>query len=429
MQLGKTLFRAAETSPAIGWRSTAPTARPGAAIAISVDPTRMEPFPIVIVGSGPAGSGTALALHRLDPALAGDVLILDKARHPRPKVCAGGLIPAGRRWLADHDVAFDVPHVTVHRALVTTPATTVSHDDRDLCDIVRRAEFDAALVTACRERGIAVREGEDVVDLVRDGDGVRVETTRGTYHTPLVIGADGSGSLVRRRLVDAEKTAMARAVMTDVPLRDLRWRGFDEQRYDFDFRILRGGLRGYLWAFPCLIDGEPHANIGAYSLTPVGAALDAALSDYLRSFTAVEPRRCAFPIHWYRPGARLAAPHAWLVGDAAGVDPLMGEGISLALEYGSAAAATAVQAVRGRDYAGLAYQRAVEGSWLGSKLRRLHLATRLFYGPTSRLCFALAEHSRRVRALGLRWYNGVDGWDQRSGWEAVRALATNRLGA
>jgi len=317
----------------------------------------------------------------------------------------------------------------VHRALVTTAAAAVTHDDRDLCDVIRRAEFDAALVAACRERGIAVREAEDVVDAVRDGSGVRLETASGTYHARLVIGADGSGSLVRRRLVDAAKTSIARAVMTDVPLRALRWRGFAEQRYDFDFRILRGGLRGYLWAFPCLIDGEPHANIGAYSLTPVGAALDAALSDYLREFTTATPRRCAFPIHWYRPGARLAAPHAWLVGDAAGVDPLMGEGISLALEYGSFAAAAAARAVRSGDYATTAYQRDVEGSWLGTKLRRLHLATRLFYGPTSRLCFALAEHSRRVRALGLRWYNGVDGWDQRSGWDALRALATNRVGA
>lgn len=389
----------------------------------------MERFPIIIVGGGPAGTATALALHRNDPALARDVMILEKARHPRPKVCAGGVIPAARRWLAEHDLSLSVPHVTVHRALVTTPRTAVTHDDRDLCDVVRRAEFDASLMTACRERGIIVREDEDVIDAVRDGDGVRIDTGRATYRARLVIGADGSGSLVRRRFVDATKANIARAVMADVPLSALRWAGFAEQRYDFDFRILRRGLRGYLWAFPCLIDGVPHANIGAYSVTPVGAALDDALGDYLREFTDVVPRRAAFPIHWYRPGARLAAPHAWLVGDAAGVDPLMGEGISLALEYGSIAAAAATQAMRTGDCTGAAYQRAVDSSWLGTKLRRLHLATRLFYGPTGRAWFALAERSRRVRALGLRWYNGVDGWDQRSGWDALRALATNRFGA
>jgi len=391
--------------------------------------TRMERFPIIIVGSGPAGAATALALHRLDPALAADVLLLDKARHPRPKVCAGGLIPAGTRWLAEHDLALDVPHVTVHRALVTTPTTTVRHDDRDLCAVVRRAEFDAALVDACRARGIMLREDEHVVDAVRTDDGIRLETNRGSYAARLVIGADGSGSVIRRRLVDPGKQHIARAIMADVPVGALCWSGFAEQRYDFDFHLLRRGLRGYLWAFPCLIDGVPHANIGAYSLTPIGSQLDDAFAAYLGTFTDAVPRRAAFPIHWYRPRARLAAPHAWLVGDAAGVDPLMGEGISLAFEYGTIAAATAVEAVSGGDCSGIAYQRAVERSSLGTKLRRLHLATRLFYGRPWRACFAIAEYSRRVRALGLRWYNGVDEWDRRSGWEALAALATNRVGA
>ncbi len=387
----------------------------------------MERRSIIIVGAGPAGTATALALHRADPTLAGEVLLLEKARHPRPKVCAGGLIPAGRRWLAEHDVPFDVPHVTVHRAAVTTPSATVSHEDRDLCDVVRRAEFDAALVAACRTRGITVREEADVLGAVRDGDGVHLETAAGSYHARLVIGADGSGSLIRRRLVDASRAANARAVMADVPIDATRWAGFAERRYDFDFRIVRHGLPGYLWAFPCLIDGTPHANIGAYSVTPLGAPLDAALTDYLRELTDAVPRRCAFPIHWYRPGARIAAPHAWLVGDAAGVDPLMGEGISLALEYGSHAAALAVEAVRRDDYSGSGYQQAIERSWLGTKLRRLHLATRLFYSRSWPAWFALAQRSRRVRALGLRWYNGVDGWDQRSGWEALGALLANRV--
>lgn len=387
----------------------------------------MERLPLIIVGSGPAGAATALALHRRDPALARDLLVLEKGRHPRPKVCAGGLIPAARHWLVEHDIAFTVPHVTVHRALITTPTTAIQHDDRDLCNVVRRPEFDASLVAACRERGITVREEEDVVDVARDGEGVRVRTTRGTYRTPLIIGADGSGSVIRRRLVDAGKATIARAVMADVPVRELRWSGFREQRYDFDFRILRRGLRGYLWAFPCLIDGTPHANIGAYSLTPVGAPLDEALTDYLREHTDAVPRRSAFPIHWYQRGTCLGAPHAWLVGDAAGVDPLMGEGISLALEYGTLAAAAIVRAVRSGDFSADAYRCAVEGSWLGAKLRRLHLAARLAYGPTWRIWFTVAERSRRVRALGLHWYNGVDGWDQRSGWDALRALATNRV--
>ncbi|MEO8605908.1 MAG: FAD-dependent monooxygenase, partial [bacterium] len=389
----------------------------------------MEQRPLVIVGSGPAGAATALALHKLDPDLARDVVLLEKGRHPRPKVCAGGLIPAGKRWMEEHDIPLTVPHVTVHRAQVATPRRKLAHDDRNLCYVIRRNELDAALVDACRARGIAVHEDEAVEGLERHAGGVRVTTATATYDTPLVVGADGAGSVVRRRLVSDSRDAIARAVMTDVPAAATRWDGNRQARYDFDFRMLRDGLRGYLWAFPCIIDGVPHVNIGAYALAPAGAALDDALSAYLRELGAGSPKRVAFPIHWYRPGAQVAAERAWLVGDAAGVDPLMGEGISLAMEYGDIAAAAIVAARRSGACSAAAYQRALERSWLGAKLRRLHLATRLFYGPTSRLCFGLAERSRRLRAVGLRWYNGVDGWDRRSGWSAVAAVLTNRVGA
>lgn len=390
----------------------------------------MERRPVIIVGSGPAGTATAIALHRRDPSLARDVLILEKARHPRPKVCAGGLIPAGRHWMEEHDIPLRVPHVTVHRAQVTTPARTIGHDDTNLCYVIRRNELDALLADAARERGVEIREQEDVQSLERDGDGIRVVGRNETWHAPLVIGADGAGSLVRRSLVDGARTRIARAVMTDVPIAAMRWDGFRSDRYDFDFRILRQGLRGYLWAFPCMIDGVPHANVGAYAVTPSGAPLDAALTAYLAELGVSGSRRVAFPIHWYEPGARIGTDGAWLVGDAAGVDPLMGEGISLAMEYGDLAAAAIVDAVRRRDPAAAPYQRAFEASWLGAKLRRLHFTTRFFYGPaTRRLAFGLAEHSRRLRALGLRWYNGVDGWDRRSGWQALMAVLTNRVTA
>src|SRR5688572_30867391 len=46
---------------------------------------------ILIIGGGPAGLSTALHLQRMDPLLGSRVLILEKARYPRPKLCAGGL--------------------------------------------------------------------------------------------------------------------------------------------------------------------------------------------------------------------------------------------------------------------------------------------------------------------------------------------------
>ena len=51
----------------------------------------MRQVDLLIIGSGPAGCSTALHLARLDPALARRTVILEKAEHPRHKLCGGGL--------------------------------------------------------------------------------------------------------------------------------------------------------------------------------------------------------------------------------------------------------------------------------------------------------------------------------------------------
>jgi flavin-dependent dehydrogenase len=130
----------------------------------------------------------------------------------------------------------------------------------------------------------------------------------------------------------------------------------------------------------------------------------------------------AFPIQTYAADTPLAAPNALLAGDAAGCDPLMGEGISFALEYGILAADAIAAAHASRDWGFAGYARSVHGGPLGRKLRRLALATRLFYGPRSRLWFRVAGASRRAQAIGLAWYNGGDGWDEKSAARALAAL-------
>jgi flavin-dependent dehydrogenase len=383
----------------------------------------MEHRPVIVIGSGPAGTATALHLHRRNAALARDALLLDKAEHPRDKVCAGGLIPHALDCLAELDIPLDVPHVTVDHARVLIPGgTQVAYDGRDLCRVIRRAEFDARLVRACTERGITVRGGARVVEVARENGAIRVETESASYRADVVVGADGSGSIVRRKLLAAGSGHTGRAIMCDIPLRRASWSGHAGARYEFSFAAVAERLRGYVWCFPCLIGGEPHVNLGAYSMTPEGGYLrDLLLREAERLGACVE-RVQAFPIHWYRNGAPICTSGALLVGDAAGVDPLMGEGISFCFEYGRYAAAAIDEAQRQGSRELGAYADALRNSWVGRKLRRLGLATRLFYGPTRRLWFGLAAHSRRAQDLGIRWYNGVDGIDRMSLWQGLRAL-------
>jgi flavin-dependent dehydrogenase len=374
---------------------------------------------VIIVGAGPAGSATALRLAALHPARAAGALMLDKARHPRDKTCAGGVIPKAGATLAALGVAFDVPQARVDAAAVSVPGASLAVAGEDLCRVVRRREFDARLAFAARARGVELRQEARVRAVARDGPGVRVETEDESFWAPVVVGADGSGSLVRRALVAADAGVVGRAVMCDVPLAGSAWDGHGARRYDFDFRPVTRGLRGYGWAFPCWIDGVAHVNVGVYALPPAsGAEVQRELAAALDHVGARASRWHAFPIRSFVPGAPIVAPHTLLVGDAAGCDPLMGEGISCALEYGLLAG----EAIAGGGDVGASYARAVQASAMARKLRRLDWAVRRFYGRHAWWWFRLARVSRRAQAIGLAWYNGVDHWDERSGWAALRAL-------
>jgi menaquinone-9 beta-reductase len=323
-------------------------------------------------------------------------------------------------------VSLAVPQVRVDAAGVAVPRRRVTIDGADLCRVVRRRELDAHLAWTARARGVELREGERVLGLTRDGGGVRVETERCVYWTPVVVGADGSGSIVRRALAGGGGGPVARAVMCDVPVRATGWDGFAAHRYEFDFTACTAGLRGYRWTFPCLVAGEPHANVGVYALPPTdGRRMQAELAAELARVRGAAQTWKAFPIQTYAR-APLAARHVLLVGDAAGCDPLMGEGISFALEYGVLAADAVVEAHATGDWSFARYARAVHAGPIGRKLRRLALGARLFYGAHPGPWFRLAAASRRAQAVGLAWYNGVDGWDRRGVLAALTALATGR---
>jgi flavin-dependent dehydrogenase len=378
---------------------------------------------VIIVGAGPAGAATALRLAAQMPAVASGTLLLDKACHPRDKTCAGGVIPKASALLAALGVPLDVPQARVDAAAVDVPGTSLGIESDDLCRVVRRRELDARLAFAARDRGVELRGGSHVVAVVRDGRGVRVETEAASMWAPVVVGADGAGSLVRRALVTPDAGVVGRAVMCDVPAAATPWDGHGARRYDFDFRPVTRGLRGYGWAFPCWIDSAPHVNVGVYALPPAsGAQLQRELAAALARVGARPTRWQAFPIRTFVPAAPVAGPHALLVGDAAGCDPLMGEGISYALEYGilAADAIVAAQAQGGEAFA--IYQRAVRASAMGRKLRRLEWASRRFYGPRAPWWFRLARLSRRAQRIGLAWYNGIGGWDERSAGAALLAL-------
>ena len=343
---------------------------------------------MVIVGGGPAGSTTALALASSAPELAPRVVILERGRYPRDKPCAGALGARGDVLLRQLGVDVDVPGVPIDGISFRGVRGEVSASPGRIGRVVRRTEFDEALARAVRSRGIEIRE--DVrVDAVRDdGAGAVLETSAGTLRARVVAGCDGVGSVVRKALGLGAGRLRAQVVEVDTePVRG------DPDRSLLHFDATDPALAGYAWDFPTVVDGRPLVCRGIYRLkldvdrTDGGSGSDvgALLAARLRR-QGIDPSRSKnkrYAERGFEPATRLARGALMLVGEAAGIDPVTGEGIAQAIEYGVLAGRFLARHLTSGE--GLTpvseWHDELAGSRLAWDLRIRTRFVRLFYGP------------------------------------------------
>ncbi len=346
----------------------------------------MTDYDLIIVGAGPAGSAAAIQIANRNPAIARRTLIMDQAIFPRAKLCGGGVTTHADALLKQLRVNLDVPSFPIHALTLKYGDAQATLHWRNLFRVVRREEFDAALVQQACARGIAMREGEAVRELARDETGVNVQTTRGAYRAKIVIGADGANSVVRAKLGLARWDRISRLIEVLTPVDATRAPEFIGHTAVFDFTPLAHGVQGYYWDFPSFKQGVPMMNRGVYDSRVHPDFPRAELKPIFADALAARGMALsAVPLHghperWFDAGVKHSAPRVLLAGDAAGTEPFLGEGISHALNFGMMAADEALRALAQNDFAFADYERRIAWSALGRRLQFKRAIAHLVYG-------------------------------------------------
>jgi geranylgeranyl reductase family protein len=293
----------------------------------------------LVVGGGPAGSTCARALGR-----AGwNVVVADRARFPRDKVCAGWLTPAVFGLLeldpADYrSTGSTLQEISGFRTGVIGATVVETPYDKVVSYAIRRREFDAFLL---RRAGVRVLEETPITRLRRNGGAWVVNDT---IETPFVIGAGGHFCPVAKYLRGGADTS------SPVVAKEIEFKLNPEDAHRIPATpelFFCRDMEGYAWS----VRKGDYLNVG------IGRRDSKGFARHLEEFVSfLEHRHTLEPgshprwhghayMAWGAGARPILADGMLAVGDAAGLAfPESGEGIKPAIESGRLAAETLIAA-------------------------------------------------------------------------------------
>jgi len=350
---------------------------------------------VIVAGAGPAGAVAARTL-----ASAGlDTLLVDRAVFPRNKACGGGISTRALLrfpWLANAMSSIDV-HRVARLHLEGPDGAVLDVETREPpVLLIRRLEFDDALVQAALRAGARLRAPFEVTQVDELDSGVTLQSRDGQrLSAPLLVAADGVHSVIGKRLgVNSKwpRNSLAIDMMEETPEEILR-----AERPDVLWvAYAHDGLDGYAYVFPkthhvnvgigCLlshfdeaVDARPYELQAAFVKSLVDQQVLRGRSDR-RSFTP-------FLIPVGGPLPKTARGRVLFAGDAGGfVNAITAEGIYYAMVSGELAgrAIVATPGPADADAAGRTYEQTWRAE-IGRELADAVTVQRYLFGNHERV--------------------------------------------
>ncbi|MFH1010187.1 MAG: geranylgeranyl reductase family protein [bacterium] len=282
----------------------------------------MKKSDVMIVGAGPAGSWLGFRL-----AQAGiDSVILEKAKFPRYKACAGGLSQKTIEFLP-----FSIEEI-IERPMAGAWAgfrgKEVPISDIGLAGaMVMRDTFDNFLAQKYCAAGGSFFDDTPVVRVEETKDGFRIESGNEVWAGKILVGADGAAGFVRRACGFEQHRDLCVALVAEMRVTKAAMEALGDFAY-FDLSAVR---HGYGWIFP----KRTHVSIGIFTHRR-DENLNTRLEDFCRTHPLLQGGEIlhlqggALPVGGYP--RQVHRDRVLLVGDAAAtVEPFLGEGIYHAL--------------------------------------------------------------------------------------------------